>query len=110
MTREQEAERVVTKVQEWFENRFNPPEQEIAFRAMDLMRIYEGEYDRKAKKIVGGLSYAEAYELARWFAVTHYFRALLQAAAVNSDIQIDGKPIAEVIEEERSLVEQALSK
>ena len=107
---DERAERIVSKAQEWFENRFNPSEQEIAFRAMNLTRMYSGEYDRKAKRIVDGLSHNEAYELARWFAVSCYFRALLQAAAVDSDIMIDGKPIHDVIMEERNLIEQTLNK
>ena len=92
------AERIVSKAQEWFENRFNPSEQEIAFRAMDLKRMYGDE-----------MSSEETYKLARWFAVSCYFRALLQAAAVDSDIMIDGKPIHDVIMEERNLIEQTLN-
>jgi hypothetical protein len=103
-------EQVVNRAQEWFENRFNPPAEELVFRAMDLKRMYGGDLDRKKGKAVDALTHHEAYELARWFAVSTYLRTLIDIAAGDSNTTIDGRPIHDIILEERNLVEQAMSK
>jgi hypothetical protein len=87
---------IIEKTETWFQNRFDVPAEELARWAMSL-RFYLND----------GSTEDEVLDRAYWCAVSLYFRTLLDIACRKPDTIIDGRPISELVWEERDLVSNA---